>query len=185
MAQLMAVITLLLHFATTVRAANVPAHCFEETTAYGRAVDYTFFGTTVTDKTSLDGIDFTVFGDYPRVSLLKFCTAVTTGYLQSVQAAISNGVATETKWLQSHGDLDSADDSVECTLYELEQNYFRVNTLEIGYLDQGDVSSTQKGVIWLRFMLRDLRGADAGDSDVTINVGRSEPSMLKNTLKFT
>ena len=71
----------------------------------------------------------------------------------------------------------------ECSIYQLEKDDFKVATLEIGYLDNGN--DFEKGVIWLRFLLRDLKESGPTDSDVTVTIGKVETYMLKQTLKFS
>ena len=56
-------------------------------------------------------------------------------------------------------------------------------TLEIGYLDAG--AEIDQGVIWLRFLLRDLKNSGPSETDVNVNIGKEETSMKKQTLKFS
>ena len=88
--------------------------------------------------------------------------------------------------MEDHGDLDLDASIAECSMYELEQQDYRVISMEIGYLDEtSDSSTARKGVIWLRFVLRELMNAGPTDSDKTIILGRSDNDMRKQTLKFT
>ena len=64
-----------------VDAATVPSNCFEETATYGRTSGSSVFDVEVNDKNIFDGVDYSIIGDYPRVSLLQFCTEITSGYL--------------------------------------------------------------------------------------------------------
>ena len=70
-----------------------------------------------------------------------------------------------------------------CSTYQLEKDEVKVSTLEIGYLGNG--LNFEQGVIWLRFLLRDLKNSGPSDSDVTVTIGKIETYMLKKTIKFS
>ena len=80
-------------------------------------------------------------------------------------------------------DSSAAKASTTCAIREFERDEFRVNSVEIGYLTVG--TPEEQGVIWVRFILRNLRNTGPSDSDVIITVGKVESYMMKRTIKFT
>ena len=72
-----------------------------------------------------------------------------------MQVGITNGIGSQSTWLNVLGHDDKFNELNTCSIYQLEKDDFRVSSLEIGYLGNG--TEFQKGVIWLRFLLRDLK----------------------------
>ena len=100
-----------------------------------------------------------------------------------MQVGITNGVGSQSQWLNVLGHDDKFNELNDCSIYQLEKDEFKVSTIEIGYLGNG--SNFDKGVIWLRFLLRDLKNSGPSDSDVTVTIGKIETYMLKKTLRFS
>jgi len=96
-----------------------------------------------------------------------------------MQAGTTNGIGSKIRWLSSIGVKKGA----VCGTYELEKEDFKVASLEVGYVTI--YSDRQQGVIWVRFIMRDVRNNGPSDSDVTITLGKVEAFMLKRTFKFS
>ena len=96
---------------------------------------------------------------------------------------MTNGIGTESQWYNVIGEDDKTNPLNKCAIFHIEKDDFRVNSLEIGYVQAG--REFEQGVIWLRFIVRDLKNTGPSDSDVIITLGKEEPFMLKRTLKFT
>ena len=160
-----------------------PPDCFEESASYGRGDILDPLETLVSDASQLNNISKTVFGNQSRVAFLRYCTDSSTKYIESVQVGITNGIGSQSQWLNVLGHDDKISELNDCSIYQLEKDDVRVSTLEIGYLGNG--SNFDKGVIWLRFLLRDLKNSGPSDSDVTVTIGKIETYMLKKTLKFS
>ena len=129
--------------------------CFEETDAYGRGDILDPLESLVSDANQLNNISKTVFGQESRVAFLRYCTNPTLKYIESVQVGITNGIGSQSSWLNVLGHDDNYNELNNCSIYQLEKDEFRVTSLEIGYLGNG--TNFEKGVIWLRFLLRDLK----------------------------
>jgi len=98
-------------------------------------------------------------------------------------AGITNGIGSKISWLNSIGVKEKVSAPDACGTYELEKEDFKVASLEVGYVTINSVR--EQGVIWVRFILRDIRNNGPSDSDVTITLGKVEAFMLKRTFKFS
>ena len=151
-------------------------HCFSETTIYGtpRAGSQEI---PASDKTELDNIAQSDYGVNSRVTALRYCVTASTGYLNSIQAGLSNGFGSKIKWQKLIG-LDDATRNalVSCKTYEMERDDYRVAEMEIG--------SQSTGVIWLSFIMRDVKYKSPSPTDVKITIGKPEPVPLMNINKI-
>ena len=132
----------------------------------------------------LDNISKKKLGAEARVTFLRYCTDRNTLYVSSVQAGITNGVGSENKWLNVIGHDDQGEpQTAVCSIYQLEKDDMRVETIEVGYLNVG--VAREQSVIWLRILVRDIKNKGPADSDVTVTIGKTETYMVKRTLKFS
>ena len=126
-------------------------------------------------------IDRAEFGDASRVAFLSYCTDKTTAYLNYIQAGITNGIGSQIRWMSPIGEKNFNNQG--CGTYELEKEDFRVVSMEIGYITIN--SERDQGVIWTRFILRNIINNGPSDTDVTITLGKVEAFMLKRTFRFS
>ena len=58
-------------------------------------------------------------------------------------------------------------------------------TIELGYLVGGATSASDRGVGWLKFVLRETDESSPNSSDVIVIIGRKSPSMSVEVLSFS
>lgn len=141
-------------------------YCFTETQLYGRADVGDAQEIAASDKTELDNIPLSEFGNASRVSMIKYCFDTRTAYLKSVQAGLTNGIGSEVKWLNTIGLDDKVSAAnTECGMYHVEREDYRVAELEIGSVTAG-LPNTQ-GIIWLAVTVRHVKNLSPTPFDVT------------------
>ena len=52
---------------------------------------------------------------------------------------MTNGIGSESLWLNIFGYDDSLSNQVTCSIYQLEKEDYKVRTLEVGYLNVGQL----------------------------------------------
>ena len=80
--------------------------CFEKSDAYGRGDIVDPMETVKSDSNQLDNISKTSFGNKSRVAFLRYCTDSNTKYIESLQVGISNGIGSQSSWLNVLGHDD-------------------------------------------------------------------------------
>lgn len=139
---------------------------------------------STSDKNFLDNIPLSEFGNASRVTVIRYCIDKETGYLNSVQTGITNGIGSQIKYLQTIGLDDSIKgDDLACEQFAVENEKFRVAEMEIGFIDGG--SSKAQGVIYLGLTVRHVDMKSPSQRDVIIGLGKNETFMTRQKLFFS
>ena len=170
-------------WATAGQKEQYSPHCFKETLIYGRGEVSDRTEKQVSDKTFLDNIPLSEFGNASRVTVVRYCIDKETGYLNSVQTGITNGIGSEVRYMQTIGvDQSFKGDDLICGQYAVENELFRVAQMEIGYIDGG--SAKAQGVIYLGLTVRHVDIKSPSQRDVIIHLGKNETFMTRQNLFF-
>ena len=71
----------------------------------------------VSDASQLNNISKTVFGNESRVAFLRYCTDSVYNYIESVQVGITNGIGSQSTWLNVLGHDDKYNELNTCSIY--------------------------------------------------------------------